>query len=236
VSSFDHPREIPSLVAAVHSAVGVGDDARPRRASAIACARVLAHVVVLLSLLTARRSDADGTLLSDDTWDVTSCGCLAIDGGLVVGFPAALPTGMSTGVGGGITYGHDLAAGGRIAWSTATESTGAWQVTHSDLKLRVTGAVQHTAGRGTFGLRLGAGGTVVHESRVRSQGMRAGLTGADLETSAFAFVPAIDLDAVVTLHVSGPWALVVSGGPTIESLSGSLHGGWSAALGVAWHP
>ncbi len=192
--------------------------------------------VVAAILLSARASLADGTLLSDDTWDVTSCGCLAIDGGLVVGFPAALPTGLSTGVGGGITYGHDLAGGARIAWSTATESTPAWTVTHSDLRLRATGAVQHTAGRGTFGLRLGAGGTLVHEARVRNQGMRAGLTGDQLEMSTFALLPALDLEVVVGLHIAGPWVFAVSGGPTAELVSGHVHGGWNAALGVAWHP
>jgi hypothetical protein len=196
----------------------------------------LVPLVLGAVVLSARASHAEGTLLSDDTWDVTSCGCLAIDGGLVVGFPAALPTGLSTGVGAGITYGHTLAGGGRIAWSTATESTTAWQVTHSDLRLRATGGLQHTEGRGTFGLRLGVGGTLVHESRLRSQGMRAGLTGDQLSTSTFAFLPAIDLDLVVGLHVAGPWVLVISGGPTADVLAGKLHGGWNAEVGVAWHP
>ena len=186
--------------------------------------------------LAASPSHADGTLLDDDTWNVTSCGCLTVDGGLVVGFPAALPTGLSRGIGAGVTYGHVLAVGARAAWSTATESTTAWQVTHADLRLRATGSVEHTAGRGTVGLRLGLGGTLVHETRLRSQGMRAGLSGTDLETSTFAMLPAADLEGVVSVHLFGPWLLVVSGGPTFDVHDGAAHAGWNAELGVGWQP
>jgi hypothetical protein len=109
-------------------------------------------------------------------------------------------------------------------------------VTHSDLRLRATGGLQKAAGRGTIGLRLGLGGTLVHETRVRNQGMRAGLSGSELEASALRLVPAADLDAVVALHVAGPWLLVTSGGPSVDVLDGKLHAGWSAQLGVAWQP
>jgi hypothetical protein len=109
-------------------------------------------------------------------------------------------------------------------------------VTHSDLRLRVTGGVQRAAGRGTIGLRLGVGGTLVHETRNRNQGMRAGLTGSDLHNSAFRMLPAADLDAIIALHVAGPWLLVTSGGPSIDLLDGKAHAGWTAQLGVAWQP
>jgi hypothetical protein len=178
----------------------------------------------------------NGTLLTDDTWRYRSTGDLVVDGGLALGFPAALPTGLSKGVGAGVTTGRQLAWGARASWVTATESSVPWTVTHSDLRLRLTGALQKAAGRGTLGLRLGLGGTLVHESRVRNQGMRAGLSGSDLETSAFAMLPAADLDAVIALHVAGPWLLVTSGGPSVDVLDGKLHGGWSAQLGVAWQP
>ena len=36
-----------------------------------------------------------GALLTDDTWSYRSTGDLAVDGGLVVGFPSALPTGLA---------------------------------------------------------------------------------------------------------------------------------------------
>ena len=182
-------------------------------------------------------SRADGSAqLADDTWRYRSAGDLAIDGGLVFGFPAALPTGLSMGAGAGVTMGQTLAWGARASWSTATESSLPWTVTHSDLRLRVTGAVQKAAGRGTLGLRLGLGGTLVHESRVRNQGMRAGLSGSELETSTFAMLPAADLDAVVALHVAGPWLLLMSGGPSVDVLDRRLHAGWGAQLGVAWQP
>ncbi|HET7502792.1 MAG TPA: hypothetical protein VFK02_17340 [Kofleriaceae bacterium] len=181
---------------------------------------------------------ADDAQASDDTWRYRSTGHLAVDGGLVVGFPAALPTGLAMGAGAGVslTAASWLAWGARASWATATESSLPWTVTQSDLRLRVTGAVQKAAGRGTLALRLGLGGTLVHESRVRNQGMRAGLTGPELATSSFALLPAADLDAVVGLHVAGPWLLVLSGGPSVDVLERTLHGGWNAQLGVAWQP
>ncbi|HZJ66093.1 MAG TPA: hypothetical protein VFD36_21450 [Kofleriaceae bacterium] len=198
-------------------------------------AAVLACCIALSAV--ARPSAADtGALLDDDTWRYRSGGDLAVDGGLVVGFPTALTTGLSRGVGAGVTLGRGLAWGARAAWVTATESSLPWKVTHSDLRLRITGALQTSAGRGTIGLRLGVGGTLVHETRVRNQGMRAGLMGSELETRAFMMLPAADVDAVVALHVAGPWLLVTSGGPSLDVRDGKLHGGWSAQLGVAWQP
>lgn len=197
------------------------------------------RTAVLLALCVASPNSAradDGTLLTDDTWNYRSVGRVAVDGGLVVGFPAALPTGLSTGAGAGVTVGDTLTWGARASWVTATESSLPWTVTHSDLRLRVTGGVQAAPGRGTLGLRLGLGGTLVHETRLRNQGMRAGLTGSELETSAFALLPAADLDAVLALHIAGPWLLMTSGGPSLDIHDGKLHAGWSAELGVAWQP
>jgi hypothetical protein len=196
------------------------------------------RITLLLALWVAYpgTSRADDTLLGDDTWNYRSAGRVAVDGGLVVGFPAALPTGLSTGAGAGVTVGDTVTWGARASWVTATESSLPWTVTQSDLRLRVTGGVQTSPGRGTLGLRLGLGGTLVHETRIRNQGMRAGLTGSELETSAFALLPAADLDAVVALHVAGPWLLMTSGGPSLDVHDGKLHAGWSAELGVAWQP
>ncbi len=197
--------------------------------------RVAVVLACCAGLCRTGRAD-DGALLTDDTWRYRSTGDVAVDGGLVVGFPAALPTGLSTGAGVGVTKGSWLAWGFRAAWVTATESSLPWTVTQSDLRLRVTGALQHAAGRGTFAIRLGAGGTLVHETRVRNQGMRAGLTGSDLRTSAYEMLPATDLDAVIALHIAGPWLLMMSGGPSIDVLDSKLHAGWSSQLGVAWQP
>lgn len=194
-------------------------------------------VLLALCLASPRGARADdGALLDDDTLRYRSSGKLAVDGGLVVGFPAALPTGLATGVGAGVTAGTTWTWGARASWVTATESSLPWTVTHSDLRMRVTGGVQAAPGRGTIGLRLGLGGTLVHETRTRNQGMRAGLTGSELETSALAMLPAADLDAVIALHITGPWLVITSGGPSLDVHDGKLHAGWNAELGIAWQP
>ena len=111
-----------------------------------------------------------------------------------------------------------------------------WTTTQDDLRLRAVGGVQRAVGRVTLALRLGAGTTIVHEDRVRNLGTRAGLMGSDLETTAVDALPAADLEAVVLMHVFGPWSMVVNGGPSIDVLDGGSHVGWTAELGVAWQP
>jgi hypothetical protein len=178
---------------------------------------------------------AEGGLATDDGWRVQSTGALTVDAGLFLGAPAALPTGLSTGVGVGVLYGLDLFAwGARASWSTATESSLAWTVAHDDVDLRLDGAIQKDVGRGRLALRLGLGSTIVHETRQRNQGARAGLTGTDLQTSAVAALPAGELAAVVSLHVAGPWLLVLSGGPAVTVVSASWRVGWSSQVGVGW--
>jgi hypothetical protein len=175
---------------------------------------------------------------SADVWRVHSDGRLTVDGGLVLGLPVALGTGLATGVGGGamIGAGRVFSWGIRASWATATESSIAWTVTHADLRLRAAAGVDHTAGRGRFGLRLGVGPSLLHESRLRNQGSRAGLTGSDLETSTFTLIPTADLEAVVALHILGPWLLVVSGGPSLAMVDGGVKGGFTAQVGVGWQP
>lgn len=190
----------------------------------------------LASVVLVREAGAQPQVASD-SFPVADGGPLLVDGGLVLGFPTALPTGLSRGIGGGVTFGEcPLRWGARAAWVTATEYGPAWQVTHSDLRLRVIGSAQHDAGRGALALRAGLGGTLVHESRLRNQGMRAGLTGEELETSTFVLLPAADLEAVVVVKVVGAWALTMSGGPSVALLDGSLRASWTAELGVAWQP
>jgi len=196
----------------------------------------LRPALALVGVLVGTSAHADGPTVTDDTWRVTSNEHYVVDGGLVVGFPAALPTGLTRGIGGGFSSGCILAWGARASWTTATESTTAWTVTQSDVRLRLTGAVQHTARRATVALRLGLGATIVHETRTRNQGMRAGLTGSELRTTALATIPAAELAAVIRVHIAGPWALTVAGGPSIDVHDSGVHGGWSAELGVAWQP
>jgi hypothetical protein len=176
-----------------------------------------------------------GRLLSDDTFDVTKGSGLVIDGGVVAGLPAALPSGLSTGFGAGITRacGCMFAYGARVSWSTVEASNLTWDVTQWDLRLRATGSIRHTAGRGTLELRLGVGPTLVRESRVQNSGVAAGLTGMDLGSSALRLLPALDLEAVISVKVTGAWIFVVSGGPSVD-YNTSLRGGWISQLGVAW--
>ena len=191
--------------------------------------------VLAFSLVPAIASADAGRLLSDDTFDVTTGSGLILDGGLIAGLPAALSTGLSTGLAAGVTRtcGCHLAYGARVSWSTVDAPAMPWDVTQQDFRLRVTGSLRHEAGRGTLELRLGLGPTLVHEHRVQQQGMRAGLTGSDLETSATRVLPAVDLEAVVSVKVAGAWRLVVGGGPSVD-YNAKLRGGWTSQLGAAW--
>lgn len=186
-------------------------------------------------LASATASADDHVQVDDDTFAVDSKGGLAVDAGLLVASPAALPSGMSTGLVAGITRscGCHFAYGLRASWSTISESSLVWTVDQTDFRLRATGSIRHEAGRGSIALRLGLGPTFVHEVRTRNQSMEA---GTDLTTRAWGTVPAGDLDAMFSLHVAGPWLAVASGGPSLDHFGGAFVLGWSASLGVAWQP
>lgn len=162
---------------------------------------------------------------------------------LVLGLPAALATGLSSGV--GATYvrrsrwlgwGTRLAWGAVASWSTATEYSLTEEVRNDDIRMRVCGLLQHQAGRGSLGLRLGLGATTVYESRTREQGSRAGLSGSALQVTHWYLFPAGDLDAVVFLRVWNAWGMTLSGGPSLHLIDGSARVGWTSGLGVAWQP
>ena len=163
-----------------------------------------------------------------------------LDTQLVLALPAALQTGMSAGV--GVSFSRRATADGLLSWgalaswSTATEYTLVDTVRNDDIRLRLCGLIQHNAGRGSFGLRLGAGATAVYENVKASQGSRAGLTGSALENSKWYLLPAVDLEGVVFLRVWHAWGMSLAGGPTLHLLDGSARYGWSSALGVLWQP
>lgn len=199
----------------------------------------LLAVALVVAIAAPARAD-DGRLLGDDTFAVHSNGGLLVDGGLVVGMPAALPAGMSIGAGAGVTRECSCwwAYGARVSWSQITEygvDPAAWTVTQQDLRLRATGALRHRFGRGTLALRLGLGTTIVREHRVRDQAMRVPPMPS-FSSHATAALPAGELEGVVALHVAGPWLLVASGGPSADYLDGKLHGGWTALVGIGWQP
>jgi len=193
--------------------------------------RLLTAVLLVGALPAESRAD-----VTADVWRVRSAGSLTVDGGLFLGPATALGPSLSSGLGFGVTRGDRFAWEARASWSTATESSIPWTVTQADLRLRGGVALQRRLGRARVGLRLGLGPTIVHETRVRNQGMRAGLSGADLETSTYSALPAGDLEGLVAVHVFGPWLLALSGGPSASVHDGSAHGGWIAQLGVGWQP
>jgi hypothetical protein len=196
---------------------------------------VVSRLALVALIAIAPQARADDRLLGDDTFAVHSDGTLLLDGGLLVAMPSALPSGMMTGLAAGITRecGCYLSYGARVSWSTVTESSSDWIVNQQDFRLRATGAVRHAFGRGTLALRLGVGTNIVYEDRTKQQSSR--LMG-DFEQRAVAALPAADLEAVISLHVAGPWLVIASGGPSVDVLSGNLRGGWTSQLGVAWQP
>jgi hypothetical protein len=191
---------------------------------------------LLVMALSGAAAAEEAARLADDQWAYRPGGPLALDGGLLVAPPASLGTGMATGFGAGVTLGRRVALGARASWGTATESSLVWIVRHDDFRLRATTGLQRAVGRGVLGLRLGVGATIVHEERTRIQAARAGSMSTDLMTSATATLPAGELEAVVAVHVAGPWLLVVNGGPSAFVSEGALKGGWLAQLGVGWQP
>ena len=191
---------------------------------------------LLLVGLASAGARADEPSLVANGLLVRSSGPLTVDGGLFFGLPTALGTGLSSGIEAGVARGRLFAWEARASWSTATESSIPWTVTQSDLRLRIGGALQHALGRGRVGLALRLGPTIVHETRDRNQGTRAGLTGSDLETSAYSILPAGDLVATVAIHVAGPWLLTMGGGPALVVLDGSARAGWTTQIGVGWQP
>ena len=188
----------------------------------------LAGVVLFASVARAE----PGRLLGDDTFAVRDGGPYIVDVGLLAAQPAALPSGISTGIGAGVTRqcGCGISWGVRASWSTETDWSQIWELTHWDMRLRGFGQLRYTAGRGILALRLGAGPTFVHEHRIRTQSMDT------IESSTTATLPAADLEAVVGLHVAGPWLAMLSVGPTVEILDSNLRGGWVAQIGVGWQP
>jgi len=193
-----------------------------------ACA--LAAAAALLWRPAAR---ADG-LADDDVWRYRTS-AITLDGGLVAALPAALGTGLAKGFGAGLSVARGpWFWGARAAWATASETTIGWDVTHDDLKLRLVGGAQAHRGRGTFGVRIGAGGTLVHERRDRLRGDLAGSQGSMRTTTANAVGPAADVDGVVSLHVTRGWMLLVSAGPSWSRVEHKMMMGWNSYLGVAW--
>jgi hypothetical protein len=197
--------------------------------------RQFAAALLLVGVVsTTARADEPSLVASG--LQIRSSGSLTVDGGLFFGLPSALGTGLSSGVAAGVARGRVFVWEAQASWSSATESSITWTVTQWDLRLHVGAGLQHAMGRGRVGLALRLGPTIVHETRDRNQGARAGLAGSDLETTAYTVLPAGDLLASVAIHIAGPWLFTTSGGPALVILDGSAHAGWTTQIGVAWQP
>ncbi len=157
-----------------------------------------------------------------------------LEGRLVLGHPAALPTGLTTGLDLAYARGGWLAWGVRAGWSAATEYTATRAVRHDDVRMRLFGMLRLRRGRGDLGLRLALGATLVHEARRLSQGERAGLEGEALEITAWSVLPAADLEAVAAVRLLGGFGLTISGGPSLHLRDGEPRPGWSAGGGLFW--
>jgi hypothetical protein len=180
---------------------------------------------------------------------VAACLCLAVcalpvatsaapaaEAVLAAGLPAAMPAGLTMGVGAGVLGRGLLAWGARASWSTATEFTEAWAVTHDETRLRAMVALQRSIGRGSVGLRLAPGLTVLRERAERAQSARLTTSGLPLSDAAWALLPAVDLELAIVLRVVGDAGVVVRAGPTLHVVNGAAEFGWTGGLGVAWLP
>jgi len=194
--------------------------------------RSLSLLVVTFCSGAPRAARADG-LADDDLWRYRSSR-VALDAGFVAAHPVALETGLATGVGAGITFGHGWTWGARASWARASETAIGWTVTHDDMRAAVVGGGQVSAGRGELGVRLGLGAAGVHELRARVHGDVAGSHGDARADRTTAWAPTGDLDAVVALHISGAWMMVLAGGPSLAYIDGAIHAGWTSQLGAAW--
>src|SRR6516164_6210079 len=102
---------------------------------------------LFLVALLAGNARGDEVISVSDGWRVSSAGPLTVGGGLLLALPTALGTGLSSGVGLGVTRGRLLGWEARASWSTATESSIPWTVTQDDIRLRAGAVLQHVLGR-----------------------------------------------------------------------------------------
>lgn len=207
----------------------------PARLLSLACLMALTTLIGVRSAWAEVEAEAVQVPASPSSTEALR-GPASIDAGLLTGLPAALGTGQTGGIGAGWIGTRTLDWGVRASWSRASEDSLLWHVTHSETRLRAVGVWQRQLGRGSIGLRLGAGATVVHETRDRHQAARLAQSVAGLSTSAWTVLPGADLELAVSLRISGDWGLMLSAGPSAHWASGALERGWVASMGVAWLP
>jgi len=168
-----------------------------------------------------------------------SCPELTLEAGVVTALPAILEVGQTLGGMAALSVGYGpFIYGVRASVSQAEEFSSTWRITHTEMRLRALGGVRAAAGRGTWILRLGLGLSVVHEGRERHDAANVSLPGAAADQSAWAAVPAIDLEGGLVLNVYSDWGLSLFAGPTLHfgSITDGAHWGWTGSGAVVWTP
>ena len=157
--------------------------------------------------------------------------------GVTSALPALLDTGMALGAGAELLTTGTWAWGIQSSVGSAAENSKFWAVSHLEWRLRLLGALQRRVGRGLFGLRLGAGFSLVAETRQRHQAARLGGSLGNLEDSAQSLVPAVDLQVALGLAVLGNWGVSLAVGPSLHlPPSGDPRPGFVGQVGIARLP
>ncbi len=152
----------------------------------------------------------------------------AVDLGLHIALPAALPTGQSNGLGLAVEGGgRTLRWVGVVSTGWIEEYSKNWTVSHTELRARGGLGARTVLGRGLFMIKLLGGATVVSERRDRHQGARLGVAASDLTTSSLNVFAAVDVELGAAVEIARGWGVAVFAGPT-------LHFGAPVADGLGW--
>jgi len=172
-----------------------------------------------------------------------SCPELTLEAGVITALPAILEVGQTLGGQAALTVGYGaFLYGVNASVSEAKEYSQSWRVTHTELRVRALGGVRAAAGRGTWILRLGLGLSLVHEGRVRHDVAEVDAGNVVREESAWAAVPAVDLEGGLVLHLAGAWGIALFLGPTLHfggatnSGDGGVRWGYSGSASLVWTP
>ncbi len=193
-------------------------------------------IILALALAPPARAAA-----SDPPAERAPCPALVVSLGVLTALPALLETGQTLGADAGLIAGvGPFVYGVRASVSGATEHAPSWRVSHTEVRLRALAGVRAEAGRGTWILRLGAGVSLVSETRERHDASEIEHADLPSEDHAFAAVPAIELEGGLVLRVAGAWGLALFGGPSLHFGNAALEDGarlgWTASGALVWTP
>lgn len=200
--------------------------------------RRLAAVVVAMGLVGGRAGHAAVPAEGAEGAGASPLGGLTLEAGIMSALPGLLTVGHT--LGGEIAIGHGsgvLGYGFATSLSTAEEDSLSWHETYLELRMRARVGIRVAAGSALWGLRFGAGVSVVHIGRTPHG--TPGEDGEGLATSEWIGVPAFELEGGVTLGLTGDWGLSLFVGPTFHVGAVADRDnvwGWRGALGLVWAP